>query len=777
MRKTRITIEGLDAVLVGAIGVVAGIVALSGGLHPTNSAPIDAIVVIIGATAAVWAMAAMPWWVGLTAATVVTASATTWWVILLGVAAALGSAVLGTVRQPLPVARAGIAALVIQVAARLDGIGPLHQFSLTAALGVGTVLVAAGFGFRRHTHHQRVIMWWVLGGVGMYFVLSLVGLVVGSVIAEDSLREGNRQARAGLEQFKDGNLLDAAESFANAARNFADANADLTRPWTQPARLIPIVAQHHNAAASLTGDGAIACARIADVLRVVDYSALSPTDGRIDIDAVTALETPLREMANAIGSLDTTLDGADSEWLLPVLSTRIDTMRDEVAQQRRGADNAVAAVEQAPAMLGADGVRTYFVAFTTPVEARASGGFMGNWAELTIDDGQITMTGFGRTLELNDVPGERTLPNVTDEYVANYGTFIFSNREQRIVGPEAWSNITTSPHFPTVAATIADLYPQSGGTEVDGVFMLDVYAIARLMAISGPVNVELADGQNLELTTDNAAQYLLTDQYATTDEEGRRDALETVARTTLDQLLNTTFPSPPQVADLMSPMAREGRLTAWATREAEHDVFQRLRIAGELPEVVTPLTPDGTPQLSSFGDTAFGDGFTFAFTNATGNKIDNYLDGTAEYDVVVDRERGIVDGTLTLTIRNSSPTSGWPEGIIGNELGLPVGTNRTWLSVYTALPITRYSVDGREQGVRPTTERGWWVASNVFDIEADDAITVVIGVRGYIDDDHEYRLAVRNPPLVRPFTVEVTLDGDLLYVPFNTAGITELRRD
>jgi hypothetical protein len=54
---------------------------------------------------------------------------------------------------------------------------------------------------------------------------------------------------------------------------------------------------------------------------------------------------------------------------------------------------------------------------------------------------------------------------------------------------------------------------------------------------------------------------------------------------------------------------------------------------------------------------------------------------------------------------------------------------------------------------------------------------VVISLRGYIDDDHEYRLAVRNPPLVRPFTVEVTLDGDLLYVPFNTAGITELRRD
>lgn len=775
MRKTRITIDGRDAVIVVAIGVLAGIVAFLGGLHPTAVTVVDAALVTIGVTAAIWAMAAMPWWVGLAAATLVTAAATSWWVIAIGVVAIAASATLGVVREPLPVARAAIGALVVQVAARLDGIGPLDRFGLTAILGVGVVLVAAGFGFRRHTHHQRVIMWWVLGGAGMYFAVSLVGLVVSSVLAESDLREGNREARAGLEQFKAGNLIDAAESFANASTRFADANSHLSQPWTQPARLVPVVAQHRDAAAALTGDGAAATARIADVLRVIDYSALSPTDGRIDIDAVAALEAPLREMADAIGSLDDTLDRADSEWLLPVVSNRIDSLRDEVAKQRRGADNAVAAVEHAPAMLGADGTRTYFVAFTTPVEARASGGFMGNWAELTIDDGVIEMNRFGRTLELNDVPGQRTLPDATDEFVANYGTFIFSDREQRIVGPEAWSNITTSPHFPTVARIIADLYPQSGGTEVDGVFMLDVYAIARLMSISGPVNVQLADGEPLQLTSENAAQYLLTDQYATTDETARRDALEIVARTTLDQLLSTTFPAPPQVAELMSPMAREGRLTAWATREAEQDVFQRLRIAGELPEVVTPLTADGTPELSSFGDTAFGDGFTFAFTNATGNKIDNYLDGTATYDVVVDRGRGTVDGTITLTIRNSSPTTGWPEGVIGNELGLPVGTNRTWLSVYTALPITRYTVDGREQGVRPTTERGWWVASNVFDIDADDSITVVVTVRGFIDDNDEYRLTVRNPPLVRPFTIDVTLDGTMLYVPFNTAGITELR--
>ena len=41
------------------------------------------------------------------------------------------------------------------------------------------------------------------------------------------------------------------------------------------------------------------------------------------------------------------------------------------------------------------------MAFTTPAEARGLGGFMGNYAELTATDGQLGLTDFGRTAELN----------------------------------------------------------------------------------------------------------------------------------------------------------------------------------------------------------------------------------------------------------------------------------------------------------------------------------------------------------------------------------------
>lgn len=143
------------------------------------------------------------------------------------------------------------------------------------------------------------------------------------------------------------------------------------------------------------------------------------------------------------------------------------------------------AVRNAPTMLGADGPRVYFLTFTTPSEAHGLGGYMGNWAEVTITDGRLEVTAFGRTIDLYGEHQEKTIPHMSDEYAERYGDFLLNDVDNRIAGLEVWANVTVSPDFPSVAATIADLYPQSGGTQVDGVFVLDIYAVAKLMEITG----------------------------------------------------------------------------------------------------------------------------------------------------------------------------------------------------------------------------------------------------------------------------------------------------
>jgi hypothetical protein len=80
--------------------------------------------------------------------------------------------------------------------------------------------------------------------------------------------------------------------------------------------------------------------------------------------------------------------------------SKLSTLQRDIARNAIRVDNASLAVQVAPDMLGGSGPRHYFVAFTTPAEARGLGGFMGNWAEITFDNGVITVTRVGRTGDL-----------------------------------------------------------------------------------------------------------------------------------------------------------------------------------------------------------------------------------------------------------------------------------------------------------------------------------------------------------------------------------------
>ena len=67
-----------------------------------------------------------------------------------------------------------------------------------------------------------------------------------------------------------------------------------------------------------------------------------------------------------------------------------------------------------------------------------------------------------------------------------------------------------SPDIATTGRAIADLYPQSGGGQLDGAFIMDVYTLARFLEFTGPIQVP--DSDQL-LTADTAADFLLNDQY------------------------------------------------------------------------------------------------------------------------------------------------------------------------------------------------------------------------------------------------------------------------
>ena len=298
-----------------------------------------------------------------------------------------------------------------------------------------------------------------------------------------------------------------------------------------------------------------------------------------------------------------------------------------------------------------------------------------------------------------------------------------------------------SPVMASTGEVVAELYEQSGGRPIDGVVVADVYVIAQLLRFTGPV--EPADGDR-PLNAGNAETYLLNTQYRIPEKDDRIDLIEQVSELVVRKIFSGTSVPADELLASMGPLVEQGRLAVYATRDDEQRFLERLGLAGSL----NPTDDD--------------DAVTFAFNNAAANKIDFYLETSASYRSEVEMATGTLDAEFTLEMRNNAPSSRQPRYVIGNALGAPLGTNRTYVSVFTRLPTEGLRVDGVAVDSEFGVEAGYFVTSAFVTVPSGEQRTVTTSVSGSVDTSDGYSLFVRSPPAVgdTPFDVEVDVVDD-----------------
>ena len=716
------------------MAVLTGVVAALGPAAPTGSALPDAVLVAVAVAVVTWSGSTARWWALVVLAVVATAISSSPALAVAGVLAVAGGLWIGTQQRDLPIPRAAVVAVGLNVAIRSE-IGGFLGLSALLTVGAATIVVVSGLRRRRGGVRRGAVI--AAAALGVLAVLAMVGAGVAALGASGDLRDGNRLARDGISMLGDGEYAAAAERFDQAADAFSSSNAQLDRPWAQPAAWLPVVAQQRSATVDLSSSAATASEDLAAALRVVDPEQLRLVGGRFDLDAIRLIEQPFVTVQESIVELREAIDRADSPWLFAPIADRLADLDTELIDNEARVDNAVNAVRLAPQLLGADGVRRYFVAFTTPAEARGTGGFMGNWAVLTATEGRLRLSDFGRTRELN-LGGQLTrfVTGPTD-WVDEWGRFGFTNGPDGSTSATPWSNVTISPVFPSTAQVIDELLPQSGGPQVDGVFAMDPQVLQALLSMTGPISVE---GSDTRLGESNVLQFLLIDQYEIDDTRTRVDLLEDVSRATLQQALGGALPNPTVVARELGPLVAQGRLVGWAIDPDEQALFESVGLASSLPAL------------------GGGDGIAAVFNNAGPNKIDVYLERDLTYTAVVDERTGAVSSTMELMLTNTADPDVLPDSVVGNYTGDALGTNRTLLSLYSALPLQEVTVDGKRIVMRAGEEAGWLVNSAFLGIPPGGSITVTAVYAGELDLPAGYSLAVRPQPLVVPEhqTVDVT---------------------
>src|SRR5918996_6215711 len=219
----------------------------------------------------------------------------------------------------------------------------------------------------------------------------------------------------------------------------------------------------------------------------LDYSTLSPVDGRIDLEPLANVEPSVAAASVAFDEAHESMAEIDTEPLVDQIAGPVGEIQEYLDALAPTVHTAARATRLLPAMLGADEPRTYLVLFQNTAEMRATGGIAGAFAVIRAEDGRLAMAHQGTAGEVGLQFDEPVLALAPDKEA------IYTERLGRV-----FTGVNLSPDFPTAAKLAAEM-ARLAGFEVDGVVATDPIALSYLLDATGPVSVP--DG---ELTADNA---------------------------------------------------------------------------------------------------------------------------------------------------------------------------------------------------------------------------------------------------------------------------------
>ena len=471
-----------------------------------------------------------------------------------------------------------------------------------------------------------------------------------------SAKSNLEQARTSAEQSKDALLSGKSEDAARFAEN-AQFHARQARaathslPWNIAAA-VPFVGSPLKTTQQIS-DVVVGLADNVLLPGATMGAGLSPDkliDGtRLDLKLLRAEQPRITELAAAAAKLDAEAQAISSPGYVPLISDARSQLQDQTSKLAQLLGNTSIAAQLAPSMLGADGPRTYLMAFQTPAEARGTGGLLGGFGVLRFQDGIPTVDTLAPNTELAKASAAIDLG---PEFNAAYG---WTNPYTDI------RNSNLSPHFPYAAQIWKSMWEQQSGRTVDGVIALDPVALSYVLGATGPVT--LPDGELI--TEDNVVELTMSKAYVRfppeykyypngdfeTISDARKQYLQKIAQAVVEKLTGG-MDSPRALLDALGRAAGEGRISVWSASQADQKILETTPLAH-----VIPVGPSPYAQV--------------VVNNIGGNKMDYYLKREIEYAADgCDGDRR--NSTITVRLANMATGEALPD-YVGTASGLAKG--------------------------------------------------------------------------------------------------------
>lgn len=570
--------------------------------------------------------------------------------------------------------------------------------------------------------------------LGVVAVAVLVGAPSAVLGARDALA-GRRLLAEVAEAVRAQDADAAAGTLAEAAAALERADGHLGSPWTLPARFVPGLGRQLRAAHGLAEAGvagAEAAEGIVGALEARPEGGWLVEPGTFDL---AALRTAGERLAAALPGAEEAVRRAGATpgtWLVGPMASRRAAALEEARSALRGLRRGAGGLSVAPEMLGADGPRRYYLAFANLSELRGSGGFLGYFSVLEVEGGE---------LHLLDAEGRPTgeFPQPSHLEPPEW----FTDAYGRFEAAEWWQNLNVTTDFPTAGRLITQAIPDELGP-VDGVVQIDPLGLEPILELTGPVPVE---GWPEPITAGNVSRVTQHEAYQRYDGRGeeRVEFLGRLIDEVFGALVAADVDLDEETLGRLGEAAAGGHVQVYASRTEEEEALRRAGLARGVDRAA-----DATDVLGVVNE------------NAGANKADWFLRRQIRYSVSLDPGTREARGRLTLAMRNRAPASGEPSYVIGPNIDIGAGVNRTLLML---LRPPDDQLDGFLQAAQPTSvsrarEDDLRSYQRFLDIPPRDAVQVEAEFRvpealRREGDELVYRLRVLRQPIAHPDDVAV----------------------
>lgn len=269
-------------------------------------------------------------------------------------------------------------------------------------------------------------------------------------------------------------------------------------------------------------------------------------------------------------------------------------------------------------VLGGNGPRKYLFLFQNNQEARATGGFIGSYGVLDMNDGEI------RKFFINgifDPDGQLKVDIVPPQPIRKVSA--------------AWSLHDSNwfADFPTSAEKAIFFYEKTGGPTVDGVITITPVVLQRLLEATGSVYLPEYD---VTINADNVIEKLQYKVEVDYDKEENKPKkiLGDLAPILLDRIINMKDPElVAHVVEILHSSLREKHILLYSRNEALQNMYKDLGWSGELR---------GTSN----------DFLSVINSNVNGFKTDGVIEQTIRHHADI-QEDGSVTDTVTVTRKHN----------------------------------------------------------------------------------------------------------------------------